>query len=143
MISGRYTDMCEFHHTTRSIVQLTYTYVFLLAFTMMIAVEATGTAPTILHSNSDSREKFTAKIGSNGFVADHSKQSHSRRKRLVWITDDGRLALPPGTALTNTPRISMPLVRHPREGFFSKVSSSFTLTSEYSQILQMKSCRET
>lgn len=27
---------------------------------------------------------------------------HSRKKRLIWITDDGRLALPPGTVLSIT-----------------------------------------
>lgn len=33
---------------------------------------------------------------------DHDEDSesvHSRQKRMVWITDDGRLALPPGTTL--------------------------------------------
>lgn len=29
-------------------------------------------------------------------------QPHSRKKRLIWITDDGRLALPPGTVLSIT-----------------------------------------
>ncbi|XP_050335291.1 uncharacterized protein LOC126762525 [Bactrocera neohumeralis] len=127
--------MCELHHTTRSIEQLTYTYVFLLALTIMIAVEATSPATTILHSNRDSGDnEFTAKIGSNGFVVDQSKQTHSRRKRLVWITEDGRLALPPGTALTITPTISMPLVRHPPEGFFSNVSISFPLTIDFDKL---------
>lgn len=55
---------------------------------------------------------------------------HSRQKRLVWITDDGRLALPPGTVLSFTPSISMPLVRHPPEGFTSNLSVSFPVTSK-------------
>uniref|UniRef100_A0A0K8WD29 Uncharacterized protein n=1 Tax=Bactrocera latifrons TaxID=174628 RepID=A0A0K8WD29_BACLA len=115
--------------------QLTYTYVFLIALIIIIAVEATSTATAILHSSRDSREnEFTAKIESDGFVADHSKQTHSRRKRLVWITEDGRLALPPGTALTITPTISMPLVRHPPEGFFSNVSISFPLTIDFDKL---------
>lgn len=54
---------------------------------------------------------------------------HSRKKRLIWITDDGRLALPPGTVLSITPTISMPLVRHPLEGFLSNLTMSFPLTS--------------
>lgn len=55
---------------------------------------------------------------------------HIRKKRLIWITDDGRLALPPGTSLTFTPTIAMPLVRHPPEGFFSNLTISFPVTSE-------------
>ena len=60
---------------------------------------------------------------------DEYNQPHSRKKRLVWITDDGRLALPPGTSLTFTPTIALPLVRHPPEGFFSNLTISFPVTS--------------
>lgn len=59
-----------------------------------------------------------------------ANEAHIRKKRLVWITDDGRLALPPGTSLTFTPTIAMPMVRHPPEGFFSNLSISFPVTSE-------------
>lgn len=59
-----------------------------------------------------------------------SEQPHSRKKRLIWITDDGRLALPPGTVLSITPTLSLPLVRHPPEGFLSNITMSFPLTSE-------------
>ncbi|KAH8380209.1 hypothetical protein KR009_009494 [Drosophila setifemur] len=59
---------------------------------------------------------------------------HIRRKRLIWITDDGRLALPPGTALTITPTISMPLVRHPPEGFFSNLTISFPVTIDFDKL---------
>ncbi|XP_037944798.1 uncharacterized protein LOC119677499 [Teleopsis dalmanni] len=68
------------------------------------------------------------------FIDNDSKQPHSRRKRLVWITDDGRLALPPGTTLTITPTIALPLVRHPPEGFFSNVSISFPLTIDFDKL---------
>lgn len=71
-------------------------------------------------------------VNSESIDRDKSSQPHSRKKRLVWITDDGRLALPPGTSLTITPTIAMPLVRYPPEGFFSNVSISFPLTSKYS-----------
>lgn len=64
------------------------------------------------------------------YAGDDPDTPHIRRKRLIWITDDGRLALPPGTALTFTPTISMPLVRHPPEGFFSNLTISFPVTSE-------------
>ncbi|EDV95928.1 uncharacterized protein LOC6556769 [Drosophila grimshawi] len=59
---------------------------------------------------------------------------HIRKKRLVWITDDGRLALPPGTSLTFTPTIAMPLVRHPPEGFFSNLTISFPLTIDFDKL---------
>ncbi|XP_011194384.2 uncharacterized protein LOC105219780 [Zeugodacus cucurbitae] len=127
--------MGEFQHITRSIVQLSYIYLFLLALAMVIAVEATDTTTTILSSNNGvTKTAFTSQIGSNEFVDGESKQSHSRKKRLVWITEDGRLALPPGTALTFTPTISMPLVRHPPEGFFSNVSISFPLTIDFDKL---------
>lgn len=56
-------------------------------------------------------------------------QPHSRKKRLIWITDDGRLALPPGTVLSITPTLSLPLVRYPPDGFLSNITMSFPLTS--------------
>ncbi|XP_063366933.1 uncharacterized protein LOC134655402 isoform X1 [Cydia amplana] len=54
---------------------------------------------------------------------------HSRQKRILWITNDGRLALPPGTTMTITPSLSMPFVRHPPKGFLSNVSINFPFTS--------------
>lgn len=59
-----------------------------------------------------------------------SNEAHSRQKRLIWITDDGRLALPPGTALTITPSLTLPFVRYPPDGFFSNISLSLPVTSE-------------
>lgn len=56
---------------------------------------------------------------------------HSRQKRMIWITDDGRLALPPGTVLSISPTISMPLVRYPPSGFLSNLTMSFPLTSKF------------
>lgn len=58
-----------------------------------------------------------------------NNKSHKRVKRLIWITDDGRLALPPGTVLSISPTISLPLVRYPPEGFLSNLTMSFPLTS--------------
>lgn len=57
-----------------------------------------------------------------------SNKAHSRQKRLIWITDDGRLALPPGTALTITPTLALPFVRYPPDGFFSNISVSLPVT---------------
>lgn len=62
---------------------------------------------------------------------------HSRQKRILWITNDGRLALPPGTTMAITPSISMPFVRHPPKGFLSNVTVSFPFTSKYLYIFQI------
>lgn len=55
---------------------------------------------------------------------------HSRKKRLIWVSDDGRLALPPGTVLSISPTLSLPLVRYPPTGFLSNLTMSFPLTSK-------------
>lgn len=60
-----------------------------------------------------------------------SHQPHSRKKRLIWVSDDGRLALPPGTVLSIAPTLSMPLVRYPPDGFLSNLTMSFPVTSKY------------
>lgn len=70
----------------------------------------------------------------NDVVSDDANKPHSRKKRLIWITDDGRLALPPGTALTLTPTISLPLVRYPLEGFLSNMTMSFPLTIDFDKL---------
>lgn len=66
--------------------------------------------------------------------ADDSLKPHSRKKRLIWITDDGRLALPPGTVLSITPTLSLPLVRYPLEGFLSNMTMSFPLTIDFDKL---------
>lgn len=60
-----------------------------------------------------------------------SDQPHSRQKRLLWLTSDGRLALPPGSTLVITPSLSLPFVRYPPEGFFSNMTISLPFTSQY------------
>ncbi|CAH0381335.1 unnamed protein product [Bemisia tabaci] len=60
--------------------------------------------------------------------------SHSRQKRLLWITNDGRLALPPGTHLTITPSLSLPFVRYPPEGFLSNMSISLPFTIDFDSL---------
>lgn len=66
--------------------------------------------------------------------ADDLQKPHSRKKRLIWITDDGRLALPPGTVLSITPTLSLPLVRYPLEGFLSNMTMSFPLTIDFDKL---------
>ncbi|XP_047536234.1 uncharacterized protein LOC125070414 isoform X1 [Vanessa atalanta] len=63
---------------------------------------------------------------------------HSRQKRILWITNDGRLALPPGTTMAITPSISMPFVRHPPKGFLSNMTVSFPFSSTIMYELQCK-----
>ncbi|VVC28533.1 Hypothetical protein CINCED_3A024338 [Cinara cedri] len=60
-----------------------------------------------------------------------SSVPHSRQKRLLWITTDGRLALPPGTRLTITPSLSLPFVRYPPDGFLSNMSISLPFTIDF------------
>ncbi|KAG5676780.1 hypothetical protein PVAND_006589 [Polypedilum vanderplanki] len=65
---------------------------------------------------------------------DSNQAVHSRQKRLIWITDDGRLALPPGTSLIFSPTLTMPFVRYPPEGFHSNISISIPLTIDFDKL---------
>lgn len=56
--------------------------------------------------------------------------SHHRQKRLLWITNDGRIALPPGTIMTITPTLALPFVRYPPYGFLSNMTISLPFTSK-------------
>ncbi|CAG9854619.1 unnamed protein product [Phyllotreta striolata] len=58
----------------------------------------------------------------------------SRQKRILWITEDGRLALPPGTTLVIAPSLSLPLVRYPPEGFFSNMTISLPFTIDFNKL---------
>ncbi|GFG30649.1 hypothetical protein Cfor_12268 [Coptotermes formosanus] len=59
---------------------------------------------------------------------------HSRQKRILWITNDGRLALPPGTALVITPSLSLPFVRYPPDGFLSNMTISLPFTIDFDKL---------
>lgn len=61
----------------------------------------------------------------------HQKSQHHRQKRVFWFTNDGRIALPPGTIMTITPTLALPFVRHPPYGFLSNISISLPFTSEF------------
>ncbi|XP_001949587.4 uncharacterized protein LOC100160747 [Acyrthosiphon pisum] len=67
----------------------------------------------------------------NNGVHEEKDTPHSRQKRLLWITTDGRLALPPGTRLTITPSLSLPFVRYPPDGFLSNMSISLPFTIDF------------
>lgn len=63
-----------------------------------------------------------------------ANRPHSRQKRLIWVTDDGRLALPPGTSLIIAPTLSLPFVRYPPDGFHSNISISIPLTIDFDKL---------
>uniref|UniRef100_A0A1A9W558 Uncharacterized protein n=1 Tax=Glossina brevipalpis TaxID=37001 RepID=A0A1A9W558_9MUSC len=96
-------------------------------------VNIASTGQTIAEST-EHINSLTDDIQHKEFVNSNSQQPHLRRKRLIWITDDGRLALPPGTSLTFTPTIALPLVRHPPEGFFSNLTISFPVTIDFDKL---------
>ncbi|CAH1099516.1 unnamed protein product [Psylliodes chrysocephalus] len=58
----------------------------------------------------------------------------SRQKRILWLTEDGRLALPPGTTLVIAPSLSLPFVRYPPEGFFSNLTISLPFTIDFNKL---------
>lgn len=86
---------------------------------------------TVRHTNAKEPTAFVNGRGDDDESKNqHHDEPHSRKKRLIWITDDGRLALPPGTVLSITPTLSLPLVRYPPDGFLSNLTMSFPLTSK-------------
>lgn len=58
------------------------------------------------------------------------RESHDREKRVIWMTNDGRIALPPGTVMTITPTLALPFVRYPPSGFLSNMTISLPFTSK-------------
>ncbi|XP_030765218.1 uncharacterized protein LOC115889376 isoform X2 [Sitophilus oryzae] len=67
-------------------------------------------------------------------ISQQSQQPKSRQKRILWITEDGRLALPPGTTMVISPSVSMPFVRHPPKGFFSNLTVSLPFTIDFDKL---------
>ncbi|KAF5283823.1 hypothetical protein FQA39_LY04643 [Lamprigera yunnana] len=63
-----------------------------------------------------------------------AEEHHSRQKRILWVTSDGRLALPPGTTLVIAPSLSLPFVRYPPDGFFSNLTISLPFTIDFSKL---------
>ncbi|KAK9891053.1 hypothetical protein WA026_013380 [Henosepilachna vigintioctopunctata] len=62
------------------------------------------------------------------------EKSHSRQKRFLWVTEDGRLALPPGTTLVMNPSLSLPFVRYPPDGFLSNMTISLPFTIDFDKL---------
>ena len=57
--------------------------------------------------------------------------AHSRVKRLIWMTEEKRLVLPPGTQLVLTPTLAMPFLRYPPTGVDANITISTPFTSKY------------
>ncbi|XP_078034616.1 uncharacterized protein LOC144468783 [Augochlora pura] len=64
----------------------------------------------------------------------YSRFSHHRQKRFFWITNDGRIALPPGTIMTITPTLALPFVRYPPHGFLSNMTISLPFTIDFDKL---------
>lgn len=103
-------------------------FILLLLLSKVIALDVTKQNFN-LRRNSESSQTFEQQTDDESY-RESSNQPHSRQKRLIWVTDDGRFALPPGTSLTIAPTLGMPLVRYPPDGFHSNLSISIPLTSE-------------
>ncbi|KAL6444025.1 hypothetical protein ACFW04_001756 [Cataglyphis niger] len=63
-----------------------------------------------------------------------SQRPHHRQKRVLWFTNDGRIALPPGTIMTITPTLALPFVRHPPYGFLSNITISLPFTIDFDKL---------
>ncbi|XP_015120604.1 uncharacterized protein LOC107043572 [Diachasma alloeum] len=66
--------------------------------------------------------------------SEKSDEPHHRQKRVLWLTNDGRIALPPGTVMTITPTIALPFVRYPPYGFLSNMTISLPFTIDFDKL---------
>lgn len=79
-------------------------------------------------SNAESTE------GTGNDYNGRSFSHHHRQKRLLWITNDGRIALPPGTIMTITPTLALPFVRYPPHGFLSNMTISLPFSIDFDKL---------
>ncbi|KAG7204225.1 hypothetical protein KM043_002055 [Ampulex compressa] len=80
---------------------------------------------------------FERTSSSSGFGTDDGSsyaRARSRQKRVLWITNDGRIALPPGTVMTITPTLALPFVRYPPYGFLSNMTISLPFTIDFDKL---------
>ncbi|XP_071455065.1 uncharacterized protein [Hetaerina americana] len=99
-----------------------------LAGAWLLLFASIATATTAAESGEAARVEEEAGAGGD------SGKPHSRQKRLLWLTRDGRLALPPGTTLIISPSLSLPFVRYPPEGFLSNMTISLPFTIEFDKL---------
>lgn len=55
---------------------------------------------------------------------------HHREKRFLFLTDEKRIVMPPGSQLVLTPTLALPFIRHPPDGIDSNmtISTPFTIS---------------
>lgn len=55
---------------------------------------------------------------------------HHREKRFLFMTNEKRIVMPPGSQLVLTPTLAMPFIRHPPEGLDANmtISTPFTIS---------------
>ena len=64
----------------------------------------------------------------------------SRQKRFLWMTQEKRLVLPPGTQLVLTPTLAMPLLRYPPSGLDANLTISTPFTRKNTLFENHKLC---
>ncbi|XP_020718905.1 uncharacterized protein LOC105665771 isoform X1 [Bombus terrestris] len=87
----------------------------------------------ILFLKSSNTESGSSSGNGNSYNG-HLFSHHHRQKRLLWITNDGRIALPPGTIMTITPTLALPFVRYPPYGFLSNMTVSLPFTIDFDKL---------
>ena len=58
----------------------------------------------------------------------HWPRAHHKDKRFIWMTEEKKLVLPPGTQLVLTPTLAMPLIRYPPHGMDANLTISTPFT---------------
>ena len=64
----------------------------------------------------------------------------SRQKRFLWMTQEKRLVLPPGTQLVLTPTLAMPLLRYPPSGLDANLTISTPFTRKNTHCFKIPNC---
>ena len=64
----------------------------------------------------------------------------SRQKRFLWMTQEKRLVLPPGTQLVLTPTLAMPLLRYPPSGLDANLTISTPFTRKNTHCFKITNC---
>ncbi|XP_071535368.1 uncharacterized protein [Panulirus ornatus] len=63
-----------------------------------------------------------------------SGQAHSRKKRLIFLTSERRLTLPPATVLVLTPTLSLPFGRNLPVGYGASMTISIPFKIDFEQL---------
>jgi len=63
-----------------------------------------------------------------------SQLPHHRDKRFVFLTDEKRFVMPPGSQLVLTPTLALPVIRYPPSGLDSNMTISTPFTLKFDQM---------